>query len=175
MTEEKGFLTGSGAQQALGVFTVSDQGITTGRDVATGNTTSSPTFDGLIEAKYSLKPQYWGRAEWMFHRDAVKKLAKLKDGEGRYIWQESVRVGEPDRLLGLPFILSEFAPNTFTTGLYVGILADWSKYWIADSLSMQVQRLSELYAESNQIGFIGRLEVDGMPVIEEAFVRVKLG
>jgi HK97 family phage major capsid protein len=39
---------------------------------------------------------------------------------------------------------------------------------------MQVQRLNELYAETNQVGFIGRLETDGAPVLEEAFVRVKL-
>ena len=45
---------------------------------------------------------------------------------------------------------------------------------LADALSMQVQRLNELYAETNQVGFIGRLETDGAPVLEEAFARVKL-
>jgi hypothetical protein len=45
---------------------------------------------------------------------------------------------------------------------------------IADALSMQIQRLNELYAETNQVGFIGRWETDGAPVLEEAFVRVKL-
>ena len=69
---------------------------------------------------------------------------------------------------------SEWAPNTFTTGEYVGLLGDFSHYWIADALSMQIQRLNELYAETNQVGFIGRLETDGAPVLEEAFVRVKL-
>ena len=38
---------------------------------------------------------------------------------------------------------------------------------------MELQRLAELYAETNQIGFIGRQEVDGMPVLEEAFARLK--
>ena len=71
-------------------------------------------------------------------------------------------------------VISEFAPNTFTTGKYVGLLGDFSNYWIVDALSMQMQRLSELYAETNQIGFIGRLETDGAPVLEEAFARVTL-
>lgn len=35
-------------------------------------------------------------------------------------------------------------------------------------------RLNELYADTNQVGFIGRLETDGAPVLEEEFVRVKL-
>ena len=70
--------------------------------------------------------------------------------------------------------MSEYVPNTFTTGLYTGVLADWRFYWIADALDMTVQRLVELYARSNQIGFIGRKETDGMPVLAEAFARVKM-
>ncbi len=174
ISQEKGFMTGSGSNQPLGVFTASTQGITTSRDVSTGNTATSPTFDGLIEAKYTLKGQYWPRAVWVFHRDALKLLAKLKDGEGQYIWRQSVREGEPDMLLGRPFMMSEYAPNTFSANLYVGIFGDFSNYWIADALDMQIQRLVELYAETNQDGFIGRLETDGMPVLAEAFVRVKL-
>lgn len=174
ITYEKALLTGTGAGQPLGVFVASDDGISTSRDVSTDNTATSMTFDGLTEAKYSLKPAYWPRARWLFHRDGVKQIAKLKDGEGQYIWRESVRVGEPDRIMGLPVFMSEYAPNTFTASQYVGILGDFSFVWIADALTLEFQMLSELYAESNQVGLIGRLESDGMPVLEEAFVRVKL-
>jgi len=174
ITFEKACLTGSGAGQPLGVFTASADGISTGRDISTGNTTTSITFDGLTNAKYGLKGQYWPRGRWLFHRDGLKQIALLKDGNGQYIWRESVRVGEPDRILNLPAFMSEYAPNTFTTGLYVGILGDFTHYWIADSMAMTLQRLVELYAETNQTGLIGRLESDGMPVLEEAFVRVKL-
>jgi len=174
VTQEKAFLTGSGAGQPLGVFTASSDGISTARDVSTGNTTTAIGFDGLIEAKFSVKAAYWPKADWLFHRDAVKNITKLKDGEGQYLWRMSVRDGEPDTLLGRPLMVSEFAPNTFTTGLYVGMFGDFSNYWIADALDMQVQRLVELYAATNQDGFIGRMESDGMPVLAEAFARVKL-
>ncbi|HMR01757.1 MAG TPA: phage major capsid protein [Candidatus Competibacter phosphatis] len=174
ITQEKAFLTGSGAGQPLGIFTASSDGVPTSRDVSTGNTTTDVTFDGLIEAKYSLKQQYWARAQWLGHRDFYKMVAKLKDGDGQYLWRESTRVGEPDRLLGQPAMMSEYAPNTFTTGLYVAAFFDPSQYWIADSMSMEVQRLVELYAETNQVGLIGRLDSDGQPVLAEAFARVKL-
>jgi HK97 family phage major capsid protein len=85
-----------------------------------------------------------------------------------------VRVGEPDTLLGLPTSMSQYAPNTMTTGQYVGILGDFSFYWIADALNMEMQRLVELYSQTRQIGLHAWLETDGMPVLEEAFVRVKL-
>jgi len=174
VTMENAYLNGNGAEEPLGVFTASDNGISTSRDVSTGNTATELRFDGLIEAKYTLKQQYWPRARWMFHRDGMKQIAKLKDGDGQYLWRESVRVGEPDRVLGLPSFMSEYAPNTFTASQYVGILGDFSYYWIADALDMEMQRLVELFAETNQVGLIGRMESDGMPVLEEAFVRVQL-
>ena len=174
VTQEKAFLTGSGAGQPLGVFVASDDGIPTGRDVSTGNTNTALTFDGLVSAKYALKGAYWAKARWMFHRDVVQAIAKLKDDNDQYIWRESVRTGEPDRILNMPIMMSEYAPSTFTSGLYLGILADWSNYWIADSTAMSVQRLSEHYAETHQIGFIGRMQLDGMPVLGEAFARVTL-
>lgn len=173
-TEEKAFLLGTGANQPLGVFTASNDGIPTSRDVVTGSATGF-TFDGIYDAKYALKGAYWNRpgTAWGFHRDGLKLIAKLKDSQNRYLWEPSQQVGQPDRLIGVPVFMSEFFPNTFTTGQYVGMLADWSYYHIADSLNFSIQRLTELYAETNQVGFIGRQELDAMPVLGEAFVRVK--
>ncbi len=37
-----------------------------------------------------------------------------------------------------------------------------------------LQVLVELYAATNQNGYIARAEVDGMPVLEEAFARLKM-
>jgi HK97 family phage major capsid protein len=172
VAQEKGFMTGNGQGRPLGLFTASNDGIPTSRDVVTGAATDF-TADGLIDAKYGLKEQYRRTALWIFHRDGVKRIRKLKDGDGRYIWQPGLAADRPDTILDLPFVESEFAPNTFTTGKYVGLLGDLSHYWIADALDMTVQRLDELYAETNQVGFIGRLETDGMPVLAEAFIRLK--
>jgi HK97 family phage major capsid protein len=172
--QERAFLSGNGANQPLGVFVASADGISTGRDVLTGSSTAI-TADSLIDAKYALKGQYWGRpsTRWCFHRDAIRMIRKLKDSQNQYLWQPGLASGQPDTILDIPFVVSEYAPNTFTTGLYVGILGDWSYYHIVESLQFQIQRLVELYAESNQTGFIGRAELDGMPVLEEAFVRLR--
>jgi len=177
VTQEKAYLTGTGNNQPLGVFTAGSTalgGITTARDFSTGNTTTSISADGLIEAKMQTKAQYWRTGQWVFHRDAVRQIAKLKDGDGQYLWRPGLTATEPDTILNRPLNVSEYAPNTFTTGLYVGIFGDFSHYWICDLLDLQVQRLVELYAATNQDGFIARYEGDGMPVLEEAFARVKL-
>lgn len=160
------------------MFTASNDGISTGRDVNTGSTTSI-TADGLLNAKYALKSQYrnevLGPVRWLFHRDAIKIIAKLKDSTNQYLWQPGLQSGQPDRLLNFPVDESERCPNTFTDGNYVGLLANWQFYEIADALDMEMQVLYERYADSNQIAYIGRLKTDGMPTIEEAFVRVKCG
>lgn len=178
VSQEKAFLTGTGSGQPLGLFTASASGISTGRDVATDNTSSAFTFDGLMNAVMSCKQQYRRTGAWVLHRDAVKMARKIKtgiSGDTTYVWQPSVQIGQPDTLLGFPVYESEYAPSTFTTGLYVGLFGDLSKYWIVDQLPYTVQRLVELYAGTNQVGFIGRMSSDGAPVDELAFARVKLG
>lgn len=171
---ENAFLNGSGTGEPLGVFTANANGISTNRDFSTGNTATEISADNLIEVKYALKAQYRNGAQWVFHRDAIKMISKLKDGEGQYLWQQGLAAGQPDTILNLPVNESEYAPSTFATGQYVGILGNFQFYWIAELFGMEIQRLSELFAATSQVGFIGRMWADGAPVLEEAFARVKL-
>lgn len=173
--EEQAFMTGDGAGKPLGVFTASVDGISTARDFSTGNSATEMKFDGLMGAKYALNAAYHAGASWLFNSQGVLQIAKLKNSDGQYIWQPSVVAGTPDMLLGFPVRMSEYAPKTFTTKLYTGILGNFKEgYWICDSLNMEIQALVELYALSNQVYYIGRQEVDGAPVLEEAFVRIQL-
>ena len=172
---ENGFLTGTGVQSPLGLFVASDDGISTDRDVSTSNSSTSPTVDGLKNAKFTLKQAYWANARWVMNKECGLKIALLKDGNGRYLWQDSIVQGEPDRLLNFPVVFSEFAPHVFTASQYVAILGDFSQYWIVDALDMTIARATELYIRSNQTWFGVRMATDGGPAKEEAFVRVKLG
>jgi HK97 family phage major capsid protein len=173
ITEEKAFLNGNGVGRPLGVFVLSAQGISGARDVTCSSATTF-SADDLINALFSLKAAYQARATGLFHRDAIKAIRKLKDGNGQYLWVPGIVGTDNDRILGRPYVMSEYAPNTFTTGLYVGMFADFSNYWIVDSWAMEVQRLNELFSLRNQVGLLGRKETDGMPVLEEAFARLKL-
>lgn len=171
---ENNFLNGDGSAKPLGVFKADNtNGIPTSRDVPTGNATAI-TADSLIEAKYKLKAQYRNGAQWIFHRDVIKAICKLKDGEGNYMWQQGLIAGQPDTILSLPVNESEYAPYTFTSESYIGILGNFQFYWIAELFGMEIQRLNELFAATSQVGFIGRMWVDGAPVLPEAFARLKL-
>jgi HK97 family phage major capsid protein len=172
ITEEKAFLLGSGTGEPLGLFTVSTDGISAARDVS--STGGGITADSLIDAKYALKAQYRNGAQWIFHRDVVKLIAKLKDNDDQYLWRPGISLGQPDTLLNLPVNESEYAPNTVAVNSYVGIIGNFRYYWIAELMGMELQRLNELFAQTSQVGFIGRMWVDGAPVLESAFARIKI-
>ena len=176
MAQESAYMTGDGSSKPLGIFVANANGIDTDRDVSTGNTATTVTFDGLTEAKYAIKGQYMRNASWVMHRDLVKMISKIKDGEGQYIWQPSVQLGQPDRLIGAPVYMSEYAPNTMTTGKYVAVYGDFKNgYWVCDSDGLYITVLDQLYALGNQMGYVVEYFGDGAPVLPEAFARVKLG
>lgn len=175
---EKRFMTGTGTLGPLGLFTASSEGISTARDSSTDNAATALTADGLIEAQGKLDPVYDGSAKWLFHRDAITKIRKLKTTtSGDYIWQLGLTAGTQNVILGHPYITGTYVPNTWTSGKYVGMYGDLSQYIIAAGEGMEIQRLVESgYAEKNQIALLFRnAAFDGMPRREDAFVRIKLG
>lgn len=193
VSEEKAFMLGDGSNKPLGIFTASSRGISTARDVASGAAFGAGVVsaDGLIAAKYNQKVQYWPKLQWVINRSVLKVIRQLKDAENRYLWAPGGAgiggsnlggVNSPglggsyDTLLDCPINMSEYAPNdTSADGNYIAVLGDFSFYWIADSEQLEIVRLNELYAAANLTGFIARMELDGMPVLEEAFTRVKIG
>jgi len=174
ITEEKAFLNGDGVQKPLGIFTATSQGMGTDRDITGSNTTTAIAADTLFDVFYGLKTPYAKNASWLFSRPALKMIRKLKDSQNQYLWEKGFG-GAPGTIIERPYYISEYVPQTFTAGLYVGAFADFKQlYWIVDALGLSIQRLDQLYAETNQTGFIGRQECDGMPVLPEAGLRIAL-
>jgi HK97 family phage major capsid protein len=94
---------------------------------------------------------------------------------GQYIWQAGLQAGVPNAILDVPYELSDRVatglsgtPEVWSSGAVPACIFDPRFYWIVDALGMSIQRLTELYAESNQTGFIGRKQTDGMLVRAEA-------
>lgn len=178
--EENGYLTGNGVNQPLGVYTLSNDGIGSARDT-TAAAAAALAGDDFINTKFALKQAYWANARWLLSRPVLKATRKLKDSAGNYLWAPGLGPGGgltsnlPPTLIDSPYDVNELAPSTIATGQYVAIIGDWKKgYWIAETLSLEIQVLTELYSETNEIGYIGRREVDGQPVLAEAFSRLQM-
>lgn len=175
ITEEKAFLTGTGAQQPLGVFTASPAGVSTARDITAGGASGALTYDQLVETKLSLKAQYLRSPSccWIMSRTVYKAILQLKSTTNQPLVEPSDEPGV-ELLLGLPVYLSEYAPSTISTGAYAAVVGDFSKYIIGSGIGPEIRILKELLADSNKTGVIFHHWVDGMPALGEAFARVKI-
>ncbi|MEY2690701.1 MAG: hypothetical protein RL375_4901, partial [Pseudomonadota bacterium] len=152
----------------------SANGISTGRDTTAASTTAF-TADELFDVVGSVREPYLAGAKWYVHRDFVTRARKLKSGAGEYLWQPAMAAANPATIAGYPVVRTEYAPKTFTAGLYVGLFGNMTEgYWWVRGAEMAVQRLIELFALTNQVGFKSYLEADGAPVDENAFGRLIL-
>ena len=160
--EEEAFFIGDGQGKPVGLFNAAG-GAETGVTAAS----TSITFDDVMDLYYSLRAPYRNKASWLLNDSTVKALRKLKDSNGNYIWQPSVREGEPDRILNRPYRTSIYVPE-LAEGNRVMAFGDYSYYWIADRQGRSFKRLNELYAATGQVGFLACERVDGKLILSEA-------
>lgn len=160
--EEEAFFVGDGEGKPIGLFHT-----TGGAETGVTAATASITFDDVMDLYYSLRAPYRNKASWLLNDSTVKAIRKLKDGNGNYIWQPSVREGEPDRILNRPYRTSIYVPE-LAEGKRVIAFGDYSYYWIADRQGRSFKRLNELYAATGQVGFLACERVDGKLILAEA-------
>lgn len=167
--EEDAFLNGDGVNKPTGIFDSKKGG-------ELGGTTKAQTItaDELIDLVYSLDRPYRKKAAFILNDATVAQIRKLKDVNGTYIWQPSLKDGEPDRLLGYPAYTSAFAPKAEKGKLAVAF-GDFSYYKIGDRGNRSFQDLKELFAGNGMVGFLGKERVDGILVLREAVKLLKIG
>ena len=169
LTEEKAFITGSGDKQPTGILN-DTVGAQLGVTAASANTV---TFDEIFQLYYSLKSPYRAKAAFLCNEELLLQLMMLKDGNGNYIWKPSLDIAKPDTILGRPVYTSGFMPGV-EAGKKVMTFGDYSYYWVADRASRAFKRLNELYAVTDQVGFVTTQRVDGKLILPEAVKVLKM-
>lgn len=171
-------LSGDGANKPLSLFIAHANGVPTSRDFVGDNTTTAIKGDSLIDAWFGLKSGYQANAVWFFSRTAMAQIQKLKDSTGQYIWTSPARdvsAGFNGTIFGRPVAISEHIPATFTTGLYVGMVANLGRaYYVTWTGTVDISRNPFEKQRENKTVFYGRMELDGGPVLAEAVSRIKL-
>lgn len=169
-------LNGSGVAQPRGIL--ANPGGTDEPATVVSGAASEMTSDGIINLAFALPEQYDEQSVFVFNKtNTALALAKLKDGDGRYLWgsgmQDSglmVPALRDRTLLGYPVVLSGFMPNV-GANTYPMIFGDLRGYYLVERVGFSVQVLRELYAETNQIVILGRLRIGG--AVAEAW-RMKI-
>jgi HK97 family phage major capsid protein len=167
--EEEAFIKGDGNGKPTGLFLP-----TGGADVGvTSASATSITFDDLINLVYSLRVPYRRNARFIMNDQTVGSVRKLKDSNGQFLWQPSLQIGEPDRLLGYPIYTSPYVPTVAASAL-VAAFGDYSNYWVADRQGRSLQRLNELYSINGQVGFLITQRVDGKVILSEGIKLLQM-
>jgi HK97 family phage major capsid protein len=151
------FTTGTGVGQPEGLVTA----ISVGRQAATGNTTSVP-MDDLLRLEHSIDPAYRGMPSvgYMMSDATALAVRLLKDGQGRYMWQDSLQAGAPARLNGYSVTINNDMAALAASAKPIAFGA-FSHYKIRNVRGFSFVRLSELYAANGQVGFMAFLRSDG--------------
>lgn len=142
-TENTAFVTGNGDGKPRGFMTYdTGTGGTASKQVQQVNMLAAAalTVQGLIKVQHTLKDYYRRRAQWAMNQGTISAARQLLDGFGRPIWEPSLQIGEPSRLLGM-------AINEFNDMADVGAgnlavaCADWKEFYtIVDRAGIRVLR-----------------------------------
>lgn len=165
--EENSFINGTTAKEPTGLL--SQVGTTITSTVA-----GALAYDDLVELRFAITSPYRREAVYLMADSAAKVLMKLKDGDGRPLWQPSIQAGQPDLVLGQAVYYSPYMP-TFGTGAKTIAYGNFKYYRIADRVGLFVQRLNELYAATGQIGFRGHRRTDGNLLVPDAIAALAIG
>ena len=145
--------TGDGTGKPTGIVTAATA-------CSTQAAATSIKLDDIIDLIKSVNSAYARNGKFMFNRNTLWELAKIKDQSGRYIWQDSARDGAPATLFGKQYILNDDMADIGAGNASV-LFGDLSKYKIRMVKSFSVVRLNELLAEYLSIGLFGFARVDG--------------
>jgi len=131
------------------------------------------TFDEVFDLYYSLKSPYRRNAQFVCNETILLQLMKLKDKNDNYLWKPSLDIAKPDTLLGRPIRTSSFMPG-IAKGERVLLFGDMKNYWVADRQNRTFRRLNELYARTDQVGFLTTQRVDGRLILPESVKVLKM-
>ena len=161
--EEEAIISGNGTHKPTGLLHA-----TLGAEAGvTAAAAAAITADELIDLQHSLKAGYRRKAAYIMNDATIKLLRKLKDGNGQFLWQPGLLLGQPDTLLNQKVLTSNYMPLP-TAGNKAILYGDYSYYWLADREGRSLQRLNELYAANDQVGFKITQRVDGRLILREA-------
>lgn len=134
-----------------------------------GGAAAIASTDALVDLKYALGASYRQNAVWLMNSQTAAVIAKMKDGQGNYIWRESLLASEPATLLGRPVEIDEGMPNIAANALPVAF-GDFSRgYLVNDRTGVRILR--DPYTNKPYVMFYSTKRVGG-GVLDPNAIRV---
>jgi len=164
------FVSGTGTNQPTGLLDTSNgiDGVSANEDTA-----STLQVEDLFDLAYGVKAEYARNGAWMLNRATLPLIRAFETSAGGYIWSPSIAPGDPNTILGSPYVeatdLDAPTAGTFASGAQPIIFGDYRRaYTIVDRTGVQIQRDPFTLAASGQVRYIARKRVGGKVMIAEA-------
>jgi HK97 family phage major capsid protein len=130
--ESAAFVTGNGSSKPKGFLDytlVAESSHAWGQvGFVPGDFTDADAADQLIDLVYAPKSQFRTNARFVMNRRTVSAVRKLKDADGRYVWQPGTG-GEAATLLGYPVTEIEDMPD-IGTGNSAIAFGDFRRFYL---------------------------------------------
>ncbi|MDP1556837.1 MAG: phage major capsid protein [Hyphomonas sp.] len=130
--ESAAFVTGNGSSKPKGFLDytlVAESSHAWGQvGFVPGDFTDADAADQLIDLVYAPKSQFRTNARFVMNRRTVSAVRKLKDADGRYVWQPGTG-GEAATLLGYPVTEIEDMPD-IATGNAAIAFGDFRRFYL---------------------------------------------
>jgi HK97 family phage major capsid protein len=86
----------------------------------------------------AVRTAYRARGTWTMNSATAGAIRKLKDGQGRYLWTDSLAAGQPNMLLGYPVAIWEQMQDIATNAFPVAF-GDWRRaYLLLDRTDIRI-------------------------------------
>lgn len=115
------------------------------------------TWEDLVDIEAALDRVYRPNARWMMNGSTLALFKKMKDGDGRPLWLPSVAVNSPSTILGYPYQQNDDMDSGAVdadNAKYYLMFGDFRVYHIRQVGTMEFRVLNELYAATDQVGFV---------------------
>lgn len=190
-TENTSFVTGTGVNQPRGFLDYAAAAVTDDDSsrswgvlqyVPTGQAGGFPTLSGipgaadpdsLIDLQMKLKPAYRANATWVMNRATAGTVRKMKDGDGRLLWQDSMQQGTPPLLLGSPVAFFEDMPDINSDTFSIAYGDFRQGYQIVDGPGVRVLR--DPYTTKGWVKFYATKWTGGDVIDFDAIKLLKFG
>lgn len=177
-TEDDGFAAGNGVSKPWGLAARATSAANQITQAVTAAANATPTADDMKRLPYRVPSRFRPNGAYFASQDAAESIALLKDTTSNYLWQPSVRAGEPETFSGKRFYTLEGLPSMGASAAAVDpsvIFGDPQLgYLVADRQRITVQRLDERFAEIGLVAFIFKLRVGGDVMRTAAFAKYLL-
>jgi len=168
VAEGKSFVEGTSVGQPEGFLTNVSVG-----DIASGSN-SAYDADDLIGLVHSIKSNYSKNGTWVFNRNTLSNIRKLKDGAGQYVFQAgmSLQSGVTNTILGHPYVEATDMPNAAQDASMIAFGDFRRGYMIVDRIALAVLRDPFTQATTGNVRYIARRRVGGQVIMPEAIVKL---